>query len=155
LSENQLSKKTIILGILVTVTVFSFPVHGFLNITDHEYPLTHYTKLISEEYFTDGRPPVIVLPLAEEGKTKEEVGYLIEELHTSGRWPKRVYNMGYEIKGNMYTEIRQDGRYIILTSRPCVEWKFYITRFSEQLNNLIFGNNRKHSWNPRANSLSL
>jgi hypothetical protein len=84
-SENQLSKKGMILGILFSVTVLSCPVHGSLPITDHEYPLMHYTKHISEEHFTVGRPLVIVLPLAEEDTTKEEVGYLIEELHTSGR----------------------------------------------------------------------
>jgi hypothetical protein len=54
----------------------------------------HYTKLISEEHFTAGRPLVIVLPLAEEGTTNEDVGYLIEELHTSVRWPIVVYNVG-------------------------------------------------------------
>jgi hypothetical protein len=139
-----------ILGILLAVTVISCPVHGSLTITEHEYPLMHYTKLISEENFTDGRPLVIVLPIAEEGTTHEEVAYLMEELHTSRRWPILVYNEGYEIRGNMHTEIHQDGSYLILTSGPCVEWKFFITRFSAQLNNLIFGKNRKHSWNPKA-----
>jgi hypothetical protein len=69
----------------------------------------HYTKLISEEHFTTGRRLVTVLPLAEEGTTNEEVGYLIEELHTSGRWPILAYNMGYEIQESMYIEIDQDG----------------------------------------------
>jgi hypothetical protein len=55
---------------------------------------------------------VIVLPLAEEGTTNEEVGYLIEELHTSDRWLILVYNVGYKMKGNKHTEINQDGSYI-------------------------------------------
>jgi hypothetical protein len=90
------------LGILIYVTVISCPVQGSLPLTDREYPLIHYTKLISEEHFTAGRPLVIVLPLAEEGTTKEECEYLIEELHTSARWPILVYNVGFKMKGNMY-----------------------------------------------------
>jgi hypothetical protein len=74
-----------ILFILTFLTVISPTVHGSLTITSHEYPLMHYTKLISEEHFTAGRPLVIVLPLAEVDTTNKEVGYLIEELHTSGR----------------------------------------------------------------------
>jgi hypothetical protein len=69
----------------------------------------HYTKLISEEHFTPGRPLVIFLPLAEEGTTNEEVGYLIEELNESGRWPILVYNVRHMWNGNMYTEIHQHG----------------------------------------------
>jgi hypothetical protein len=75
----------------------------------------HYTKLISEEHFTAGLPLAIVLPLAEEGTANAEVGYLIEEFHTSGRWPILLYNVGYKMKGNMYREIIQNGNYIILT----------------------------------------
>jgi hypothetical protein len=113
----------------------------------------HYTKLISEEHFTAGRPLVIVLPLTEEGTTNEETGYLIEELHTSGRWPILVYNVSYEMKGNMYTEIHQDGSYIILTSGPCLVRELCIKRFEEQLSKWFWDNNRMHSWNPRANFL--
>jgi hypothetical protein len=98
LPENQLSKKCMIWKILVSVTVLSCPVHGSLTITDHEYPLMHYTKLISEEHFTPGRPLVIFLPLTEEGTTNEIVEYLIEELHISGRWPILVFVVGYKIK---------------------------------------------------------
>jgi hypothetical protein len=110
----------------------------------------HYTKLISEEHFTAGRPLVIVLPLAEEGTTNEKVGYLIEELHTSGRWPILVYNISYMWNGNMYTEINQHGSYIILTSGPCFVSELYIRNFWQQLKELIYHNNREHSWNPRA-----
>ena len=59
------------------------------------------------------------LPLAEEDSTNKEVGYLIEELHTSGLWPILVYNVSYKMNGNMYTEIQQHGSYIILISGPC------------------------------------
>jgi hypothetical protein len=108
-SENQLSKKGMILGILVYVTVIWCPVHGSLPITDHEYPLMHYTKLISDENFTAGLPLVIVLPLVEEAKTKGEIGYLMQELHTLSRWPILVFSLDYKIKENMDTEINQDG----------------------------------------------
>ena len=71
-----------ILGILFAVTVISSPVHASLPNVEHEYPLMHYTKLISEENFTAGRPLVIMLPLAEEDSINKEVIYLIDELHT-------------------------------------------------------------------------
>jgi hypothetical protein len=76
-----------------------------LTITDHEYPLMHYTKLISEEHFTDGRPIMLVLPLGEEDSTNKKVRYLIEELHTSDRWPILVFDTSYKMNENMYTEI--------------------------------------------------
>ena len=60
--------------ILVTFTVvsgISGTVHGSLPITAKEHTLMQYTKLISEEHFTAGRPLVIVLPLAEEDSTNE------------------------------------------------------------------------------------
>jgi hypothetical protein len=72
-------------GDISSFTVILCPFRGSLKITEHEYPLMHYTKLISEEKFTAGRPMVIVLPLAEEGTTNEENAYLIEELQTSSR----------------------------------------------------------------------
>jgi hypothetical protein len=66
--------------ILLTFTVVSVipcTVHKSLQITTKEYTLMEYTKLTSEEHFTAGRPLVIVLPLAEEDSTNEEVGYLV------------------------------------------------------------------------------
>jgi hypothetical protein len=113
----------------------------------------HYTKLISEENFSAGRPLLIFLPQAEDGTTNEEVGYLIEELHISGRWPILVYNVDYKMKGNVYREINQCGTYIILTPGPCMEWELYIRKFWQQLQELIFGNSRDKSWNPRAKFL--
>jgi hypothetical protein len=77
LPENQLSKKGMIWDILLSVTVFWCSVYGSLPVTDHEYPLMHYTKHISEEHFTAGRPLVIMLPLVEGGTTNEDVGYLV------------------------------------------------------------------------------
>jgi hypothetical protein len=58
--------------------LISCTVHGYLPTAEHKYSLMHYTKLISEEHFTAGRPLVIMLPLAEESTTNEEVGYLIQ-----------------------------------------------------------------------------
>jgi hypothetical protein len=79
-----------------------------MTMVDHEYPLMHYTKPISEEPFSADRPLVIVLPLVEEGTTNKQVEYLVEALHTLGRWPILVYNVGYHTIVNMYTEITQD-----------------------------------------------
>ena len=56
MSENRLSKRGMILGILVVVTVISCEVYRSLPTADHEHPLMHYTKLISLENFTAGRP---------------------------------------------------------------------------------------------------
>ena len=142
--------RVMIIFIFIFVTVISPTVHRSLPITDHEYPLMYYTKLISEEHFTAGSPLVIVLPLAEKDPTNKEVGYLIEELHTSGRWPILVYNVGYKMDGNTYTEIHQHGSYIILTSGNCMFWENHIASFSSQIRELCFGDNTKYSWNPRA-----
>jgi hypothetical protein len=76
------STAMIVLTFTFVAAVISTNPHRPLPITDKEYPLMYYTKLISEEHFTVGRPLVIVLPLAVEDSTKKEVGYLIEELHT-------------------------------------------------------------------------
>jgi hypothetical protein len=104
----------------------------------------HCTKLISEENFTAGSPLVIVLPLAKEDSTNMEVGYLIEELHTSGRWPILVYNVGYKMNGNMYTDIQQHGSYIILISGPCEEGEEHISSFWQQLDDIFTVNNKRH-----------
>jgi hypothetical protein len=133
LSGNQLSKKDMILGILVVVTAILCPVHGALPITDHEYPLMHYTKHISEEHFPAGLPLLIVLPLAEENSTNKEEGYLIEELHKLGRWPILVFNTSYKMNENMYTDIHPHGSYIVLISGPCKEWEKYISGLYQQL----------------------
>jgi hypothetical protein len=82
----------------------------------------NFTNFISEEHFTPGRLVAIVLPQAEEDSTNGRVGYLVGELHTSGRWPVLVYNVSYRRNGNMYTEIHQHSGYIILISGPCKEY---------------------------------
>jgi hypothetical protein len=117
-----------IVSIYIFVTVISSTVHRNLTITDHEHTLMHYTKLISEEHFNAGRPLVTVLPLVEEDCTNTKVEYLIEELHTSGRWPTLVHNVSYKMNGNTYTEIQQHGSCIILISGPCKEWEEHISR---------------------------
>jgi len=141
-----------IIGLIFTfIVIISLRVHGYLQITEHEYTLMHYTKLISEQHSTDGRPLVIVLPLSEEDSTNKEVGYLIEDLHTSGRWSIMVYNVSYKMNGNMYTEIHQQGNYIILISGLCKDWEDPISRFWQQMYNMLVGNYRMHSWNPKDN----
>ena len=66
LPPNQMYSRVMTVLIFIFVTVISPTVCGTLTITDHEYSLINYTKLISEEHFTAGCPLVIVLPLAEE-----------------------------------------------------------------------------------------
>jgi predicted alpha/beta-fold hydrolase len=95
--------KSTIFFIFTVVALLLTTVHGSLPITDYEYPLMHYTKLISEKHFTPGRPLVIVLPQAEEDSTNNEVGYLIEELHTSGRWHVLVFNFRNKRNEDTYT----------------------------------------------------
>ena len=65
-----------------------------------------YAKLISEEIFYDGSPLVVVLSVAEDNSTDK--GYLLEELHTSNRWPIRVFNINCQLNSNMYTEIQKN-----------------------------------------------
>ena len=136
--------------IFIAVTIITLSVHGSLQITNHEYPLMHHTKLISEEHFPAGRPLVIVLPLAEEDSTNKEVGYLIEELHTSGRWPILIYNASYKMNENMYTDIHQHGSYIILISGPCKECEKYISDLWQQMYELSVDEKMWLSRNPRA-----
>jgi len=57
--------------IFTAVALISPPVHGSLSKAEHEYSLIHYTKLISEEHFTAGRPLMLMLPLAEEDSTNK------------------------------------------------------------------------------------
>jgi hypothetical protein len=150
LTGNQIGAKAMIIFIFTVAAVISPSVHRSLPTTEHGYPLMHYPKLIRDEHFTVGRPLVIVLPLVEEDSTNKEVGYLIDELHSSGRWPVLVYNVSYRINGNMYTEIHQDGSYIILISGPCKEGKRHVSLFWQQLHELSVGNNTRPSWNPTA-----
>jgi len=149
LTKSEMSPKAIIVFIF-TVVVISPTVHGSPTITEQDYSQMYYTKLISEEYFTAGRPLVILLPLAEESSTNKEEGYLIEELHKSDLWPILVCNVGYKMDGNTYKEIHPHGSYIILTSVTCRVWEENIGNFMWQMNQLVFRDNTKYSWNPRA-----
>ena len=110
----------------------------------------HYTKLITEDHFTAGRPLVRVLPLVEEDSTNKEVGYLNEELHTPVCWPILMQNIGYKMKGNTYTEIHQHSSYIILISGPCKECEEHISLFLRQLLELSVVKITWRSWNPTA-----
>jgi len=60
-----MTARNMIVLMFTFIAVISPSVHGSLQITNHEFPLMHYTKLISEEHFTAGPPLVVVLPLAE------------------------------------------------------------------------------------------
>jgi hypothetical protein len=144
--------------VFTLIAVISPTVHGSLIITSHVYPLIHYTKLISEEHFTAGRPLVIVLPIDPKGvalplvdSSKKEVGCFIEELNKSSRWPILVYNMDYKMNRIMYTETQQHGNYIILTPGPCTLWEYHMISFLQQVSGLLFGNDTKNLWNPTAN----
>jgi hypothetical protein len=78
-----------------------------------------------------------------------DVSFLIEELHTAGRWSVLVFNATDRIRENMYVETQKHGSYILLISGPCQEWEEHISGFRQQLSSLIFGD-MKQSWNPAA-----
>ena len=139
-----------IIHIFIIVTAISPTVYGSLPAAEHAYPLIHYTKHISQEHFHAGRPLVILMPLAEEDSTNKEVGYLIEELHTSGRWPLLVYNTSCKMNENMYTEIHPHGSYIILVSRPCKEGEDLFSGLWQQLFELTTNDKLWLSRNPRG-----
>ena len=127
--------------------VMSCTVHASQQIIS-QHSLMQYTRIISEEHCSAGRPLVIVMPLDVKESTSEEVGYLIEELHMSGRWPILVHNVSKNTKGYMYSETNKHGAYIILISGPCEEWTEYISHFQQQLYELSADNNTWHPWNP-------
>ena len=137
----------IVLFIFVTLT--SCTVHASLQITPHDYTIMRHTVFIVEKIFTPGRQLLIVLPLAEEGSTSNDVRYLIQELHTSSRWPVLVFNVSNEMNRNMYTEIHQHYSYIILIAGSCKDWERNTFGFPEQLSALSRGA-LWESWNPNA-----
>jgi hypothetical protein len=98
----------------MVVAIISFSVHGSLGIIPREYPLMEYTILISDKYFDTRRSLVIVMD-----STNNDVSFLIEELHTAGRWPVPGFNAADRIKENMYGETHKHGSYIIFISCPC------------------------------------
>jgi hypothetical protein len=150
LPGNKMVQEALIAFVCIALVAFSCTVYGSLQITAKEHTLMQYTKLISEEHFIAGLPLGILLPLAEEDSTSEELGYLIEELHALNRWPILVLNATYETNETTYFDIHQHGSYIILVSAPCQEWGEYISRFWEQLEALYYRENTCQSWNPTA-----
>jgi hypothetical protein len=134
---------------LTFVAVVPYTVPLSLKISPHDYPLMHYTRLISEDNFTPGRTLVIVLPLAAEGSTGNEVSYLIQELHTSSRWHVLVFNATNELNRNMYTEIHQHCCYTILIAGSCKDWEQNTFDFQKQVSTLSKGT-LWESWNPNA-----
>jgi hypothetical protein len=135
--------------VLLFFAVTFTAVNASLNFIVRNHPLMDCTKFISEEHFTPGRPLVIVLPPVEQDSTKEEVGYLIEQLHKSSRWPILVFNVTYEMNSLMRIEINPHGSYIILVSGYCRVYSETITYLSEQLAALA-QRTMWQSWNPRA-----
>jgi len=135
--------------VLLFFAVTFTAVNASLNFIVRNHPLMDCTKFISEEHFTPGRTLVVVLPPAEQDSTKEEVGYLIEQLHKSSRWPILVFNVTYEMNSLMRIEINPHGSYIILVSGYCRGYSETITDLLEQLAALAL-RTLWHSWNPRA-----
>ena len=139
----------------MTVPIFTFLVlisstaKGSLQFTNQEYPLMYFTKLLSEEIFTPGLPLVVMLPVWEEISIHKEVGYLIQELHTSSRWPILVHNMSYSMEGytRMHKQTHPHGSYIILISGSCRDWGIHTLTFIAQLQELT---SFRDSWNPKA-----
>ena len=131
------------------LAVMSCTVHASQQIISH-YSLMHYTRLMSEEHFSAGRPVGVVLSLPVKGSPWDELEYLIQELHKSGRWPILVYNVSSDMKGNMYSETNKQGAYIILISGPCEKWVEYISRFRQQVYGLSADEITEQSFNPRV-----
>ena len=79
---------------------------------------------------------------------------MIEELHTSSRWPILVHNMSYSMEGytRMYTQTHPHGSYIILITGSCTDWTQHTLSLIAQLNELrLVGD----SWNPKAKFIVL
>jgi len=73
----------------------------------------------SEENFTPGRTLLIMLPIAGEGSSSNEVRCLIQDIYLTSRWPVLVLKVSNEMTQSMYTEIHQHYCYIILISGQC------------------------------------
>jgi len=144
-----MSTRAMIVPIFTFLVLISSTAKCSLQITNHEYPLMHFTKLLSEEHFTPGLPLVVMLPLAGGESTDKEVDYLIEELQISSRWPLLVNNVSFneEEYNRMHTQTHPHASYIIIISGPCKEMDRNTLLFWMQLNDLTLGDN---SWNPKA-----
>ena len=144
-----MSTRAMIVLIFTFLVLISSTAKGSLQITNQEFPLMHFTKLISEEHITPGLPLVVMPPVAGGESSNKEVGYLIEELQTSSRWPILVHDITYKMEGYtpMHTQTHPHGSYIINLSDPCKEWDRNTSFLWAQLNDLTLGEN---SWNPKA-----
>ena len=149
LPSSQMSTSATIFLMFTFLVLISSTAKGSLEVTNQEYPLIYYTKLISEHIFTPGLPLVVMLPQVGRDSTNKEFGYLIEELHISSRWPILVHKISYKMEGytRMHTQTHPHGSYIIFISGPCKELNLNTLFFRVQLNELSFG---KNSWNPKA-----
>ena len=149
LPRSQMSTSAMIFSSFTILILISSMAKGSLEVTNEEYPLMYYTKLISEHIFTPGLPLVVMLPQAGGDSTNKEFGYLIEELHISSRWPILVHKVSYKMEGytRMHTQTHPHGSYIIFISGPCKELYLNTLFFKVQLIELSFG---KNSWNPKA-----
>ena len=127
----------------------SCSVNASLQITTYDYPLMNYTSLISEENFKPRRTLVIMLPVAGEGSSSNEMRYLIQDIYLTSRWPVLVFNVSNEMTQSMYTEIHQHYSYIILISGPCKDWEQNTFGIGKQLSALSEGKMRE-SWKPNA-----
>jgi len=133
----------------IFVTGMPCSVHASLQITTHDCPLMNYKNLISEENFTPGRTILIMLPIAGEGSSSNEVRYLIQDIYLTSCWPVLVLNVSNEMTQSMYTEIHQHYSYIILISGPCKDWEQNTFGIRKQLSALS-GDKMSESWKPNA-----
>jgi hypothetical protein len=97
-----------------------------------------------------GKPLVIFLSLLEEHSKKEELIYVIEELHTSNRWPIIVVDVIYDINVNRIIEMSKRGGYIILLSGTFQQFTNRIAEFWQHWAGLTYGT-MLQSLNPTAN----
>jgi len=109
----------------------------------------NYTSLISEENFKPGRTLVIMLPVAGEGSSSNEVSYLIQDIYLTIRWTVLVLNVSNDMTQSMYTEIHHHYSYIILMSGSCKGWEQNTFGIGKQLSALS-GDKMRKSWKPNA-----
>ena len=77
-----------------------------------------------------------MLPLVRESSTSNVMSYLIQERHTSSRWPAPVFNASNEMNRNMYTELHQLCSYITLIAASCKDCVQTAFVFRKQLSTL-------------------
>jgi hypothetical protein len=90
--------RDMIISVLTFLVLISSTAKTFFQITYQEYPMMQFTKFIKKNIINPELPLQVVQLIAGEDSTNTEVGYLIEELHTSGRWPILEHNVSYKMK---------------------------------------------------------